>query len=81
MEMEMSNPFRLKRDFFWMTFKSVFNYTESLQQKSQQNSRIPKYFRHTITYGISHLFCISFHCLALLCVQPSVSYLKYPYTL
>ena len=67
--------------FLVMTVKSTSNYTEELQEKITTKWKNFKNFRHTITYGISHLFCISFHCLAILCVLQNLVYCSHTWPL
>ena len=45
-----------------MTGKSTFNLVEAIQQKSQQNERIPKNFDTQLPMAFRIYFAFSFHC-------------------
>ena len=52
-----------------MTGKSTFNLVEAIQQKSQQNERIPKNFDTQLPMAFRIYFAFSFHCYITKCVQ------------
>ena len=74
MEMEMSDLsfFRLKVTLAHDDSEVNLQMYRDTMDRIITTHRNYKKFRHTITYGISHLFCISFHCLV-------ISYVQKPY--